>query len=90
MTKLDEAAITSQGQVSIPKRVREKLHVKKGDRIAFFEDEKGRIFLEEVEVPVQLSTEDWKAFLAKVEKEPVTTMRGKKAALAHLDRLKRR
>ena len=90
MTKLAEVAITNQGQVSIPKSVREKLHVQKGSRVAYFEDEKGRIFLEEVETPVQLSAEDWKAFLAKAEKEPVTTFRSKKEALKHLDRLKRK
>ena len=90
MTKLVEASITSQGQVSIPKRVREKLHVKKGDRIVFFEDEKGRIILEEAEHPVEFSADDWRAFLAKVEKEPVTTFKSKKALLDHLDRLKRK
>ena len=43
MVKLADAVITSQGQISIPKRVREKLHAKKGDKIAFYEDEKGHL-----------------------------------------------
>lgn len=90
MTKLDEAAITSQGQVSIPKRVREKLHVKKGDRIAFFEDEKGRIYLQEIETPLDFTPDDWADFLDKVEKEPVTRLHGKKEALKHLDKLKKK
>ena len=80
MTPLDQATITSQGQISIPRKVREKLHLKKGDKVAFFEDEKGRILLQEVETPAALSAEDWKAFLDKVEKEPVTTMKGRKEA----------
>ena len=90
MIKLGESIITSQGRVSIPKKVRERLHVQKGDKIALFEDEKGRIVLQEAETPVALSAEDWKAFLAKVEKEPVTTVKGVKAALKHLDRLKKK
>ena len=90
MTQLDQATITSQGQISIPKQVREKLHLKKGDKVAFFEDEKGRIVLQEVETPAALSAEDWAAFLAKVEKEPVTTVKGVRAALKHLDRLKKK
>ncbi len=90
MTKIDEAAITSQGQVSIPKKVREKLHVKKGDRIAFCEDEKGRIYLQEIETPLDFTANDWAAFLDKVEKEPVTRVYGKKEALKHLDKLKKK
>ena len=91
MTKLGEASLTSQGQASIPKVVQEKLHIQKGeDRIVFFEDEKGRVIVEGVEIPVALSAEDWKAFLAKVEKEPVTTFKSKKELLEHLDRLKRK
>ncbi len=87
MTKLDESTITSQGQVSIPKKIREKLHLKKGDKIAFFEDEKGRIFLKEAEMPIDFSTEEWKIFLSKTQKERVTKVNGKEAALKHLDRL---
>ena len=90
MTKLDESTITSQGQISIPKKVRQKLHLAKGDKIAFFEDEKGRILLREVETPVELSAEDWKAFLEKAGKEPVTRVKGKPGALKHLDRIAKR
>ncbi len=87
MTKWGEATITSQGQISIPKRVREKLHVKKGDKIAFYEDEKGRVLVKEVESPVSFSAQDWEAFLEKADKEPATRVRGKTEALKHLDRL---
>ena len=87
MTKLDESTITSQGQISIPKKVREKLHVQKGDKIAFFEDEKGRILVKEVETPMPFSAGDWEAFLDKAAKEPVTRVRGKSGALRHLNKL---
>ena len=87
MTKLEESTITSQGQVSIPKRVRELLHVQKGDKIAFYKDDKGRIIVGDVETPVPFSAEDWKTFLDKAEKEPVTRVKGRSDALKHLDKL---
>ena len=31
-----EAAVTSKGQITIPKAIREHLHVKAGDRVKFF------------------------------------------------------
>jgi len=85
--KIDEAKITSQGQVSVPKKVREKLHIQRGDRIVFLEDGIGRIIIEHAEEPVELTEEEWEEFLAKAEKEPVTRVRGKQEALRHLDRL---
>ena len=85
--KIDEAKITSQGQVSIPVKVREKLHIQRGDRVVFLEDGVGRIIIEQVEAPIELTEEGWKEFLAKSEKEPVTRVRGKEEALRHLDKL---
>jgi antitoxin PrlF len=90
MTKLDESTITSQGQVSLPKKVREKLHLKKGDKVGFFEDEEGRVYVQEVETPVPFSAADWEAFLDKANKEPVTRFEGKAAALKHLRKLRGR
>ena len=90
MTKLDESTITSQGQISLPKKVRERLHVQKGDKVAFYADEKGRIVVQEVETPVPFSASDWEAFLAKAEKEPVTRVKGKAEALKHLDKLSKK
>ena len=87
MVKLDEAKITSQGQVSIPRKVRERMHLHKGAKIVFLEDEKGRIFIEESEAPIEFTQEEWEGFLARTQKEPVTRVHGKRAALRHLDRL---
>ncbi len=87
MTKLDESTITSQGQISLPKKVRERLHVQKGDKVAFFEDEKGRILVQEVEIPVPFSAKDWESFLEKAGSEPVTRVKGKVEAMKHLDKL---
>lgn len=87
MTKRGEATITGQGQVSIPVKVRQKLHLKKGDKIMFLEDEEGQIFLKEVESPVELSERDWEEFLSRTKKEPITKLKGKDAALHHLDKI---
>jgi antitoxin PrlF len=40
-----EAAITSKGQVTIPKVIREYLHVKPGDRVKFFMHPDGTVVL---------------------------------------------
>jgi AbrB family looped-hinge helix DNA binding protein len=90
MIKLDESTITSQGQVSLPKKVREKLHVQKGDKVGFFEDESGRIFVQELETPLPFSKADWEAFLDKVNREPVTRVDGKDAAIKHLQKLRKK
>ena len=87
MTKLDEAKITSQGQVSIPKKIRERLKLHTGDKILFCEDEKGRIYIQETEIPVDFTPDLWAEFLAKTQKEPITQVHGKKAALQHLHKL---
>ena len=90
MVRLDEAKVTSQGQVSIPKKVREKLHLHMGDRIVFLEDGVGHIIIQEAERPFDLTPEEWDEFLIKTKKERVTRLKGKAAALRHLDRLSRK
>jgi antitoxin PrlF len=40
-----ESAITSKGQITIPKAIREHLHVKPGDRVKFFVHPDGTVFL---------------------------------------------
>ena len=87
MTKLDAATVTRQGQISIPKKIREKLGLQAGDKVVFFEDERGQIVIQEAEAPIEFSREQWTQFLAKTEKEPVTKVKGKTEALQHLNRL---
>ena len=41
-----KSTLTSKGQVTIPKEVRERLALKEGDCIVFRFDEKGRLILE--------------------------------------------
>ena len=87
MVKLYEATITRQGQISIPKKIRNKLHLQPGAKIAFLEDEKGQIVIQEVEPAFELTRSQWDEFLAKAQKETVTRVKGKTQALGHLDRL---
>lgn len=39
-------AVTSKGQVTIPKRIRDRLGIKAGTKVAFKVDENGRAFIE--------------------------------------------
>lgn len=87
MVKLDEATLTKQGQVSVPKKVRQKLGLETGDKVVFLEDEEGHILIQEAEVPIEFSRNEWEEFLERCQKEPVTRVRGKKAAMNHLGRL---
>ena len=90
MTRLDESTITRQGQISIPKKVREKLHLQAGDKVVFLEDEKGQVVIQGAEVPIEFTRAQWEEFLRKTEKEPVTRFRGKAEFLKHLDQLKKK
>lgn len=45
MIQLGEVRLMEQGKINIPKKVREKLNLQKGDKILFLEDEKGKIVL---------------------------------------------
>ncbi|HZP21801.1 MAG TPA: AbrB/MazE/SpoVT family DNA-binding domain-containing protein [Terriglobales bacterium] len=40
-----ESTITIKGQITIPKAIRERLHVKAGDRVKFFVHPNGTVFL---------------------------------------------
>ncbi|MBD3193316.1 MAG: AbrB/MazE/SpoVT family DNA-binding domain-containing protein [Candidatus Heimdallarchaeota archaeon] len=39
------AKITSKGQITIPKEVRESMNLERGDYLVFLEDEEGLIYL---------------------------------------------
>ena len=87
MVKLADATMTSQGQISIPKKIRERLHLQKGAKIVFLEDEKGNVIIQETQAPVEFTQEEWRKFLSKTESEPVTRVKNRKEARAHLDTL---
>jgi AbrB family looped-hinge helix DNA binding protein len=87
MVKLADATITSQGQVSIPKKVRERLKLHKGSRIDFLDDGKGHVYIQEAETQVEFTPEEWARFLAKAQSEPVTQVKSRSAALKHINKL---
>ena len=39
------ATVTSKGQITIPKKIRDSCKLHSGDRVEFFEDEEGQVFL---------------------------------------------
>jgi len=42
---MEVARVTSKGQITIPRDIREKMNIKRGDKIIFFEDN-GKYFLQ--------------------------------------------
>ena len=47
-----QATITSKGQVTVPKAIREQLHLRPGDKLDFLLDEGGALRVEPVTEPV--------------------------------------
>jgi antitoxin PrlF len=56
---MSTAIITSKGQTTIPKDVRERLNLKRGDRLDFVFDEHGKLRV----VPLNVSLDDLKSIL---------------------------
>jgi AbrB family looped-hinge helix DNA binding protein len=87
MVRIAEATVSSRGQVSIPKRVRDRLNLKKGSRIVFLEDERANVFSQEAGTAVDFTAKDWHQFLSKTAAVPITRVKTRKDALRHLDNL---
>lgn len=49
-----QTTMTSKGQVTVPKAIREQLHLRPGDKLNFLLDEDGRLRVEPVTAPVTL------------------------------------
>jgi AbrB family looped-hinge helix DNA binding protein len=62
------AIVTSEGQTTIPKEIRELLGLQSGDRIDFIIEADGRIYLQ----PVKVDVETLKGILHKPDTEPVS------------------
>jgi AbrB family looped-hinge helix DNA binding protein len=42
---MEVSRVTSKGQITIPKAIRERLNLEEGDKVAFIEDESGKIVI---------------------------------------------
>ena len=62
-----EATITSKGQITLPKDLREQLHLATGDRVIFLMEEDGSVHL----IPKHASLKDLKGVVPKPE-QPVS------------------
>jgi len=80
------ATVTSKGQITIPKPIRERLRLKAGDQIDFVTDEAGRVVLE----PGSSELTDLRGMLRREGRPPVS-LAGMDAAIArHVTRKERR
>lgn len=72
------AKVTSKGQVTLPKEVRERFGLKPGDEVEFFEDEHGAIRVRRRQDPQRF--ERWRGYLKHLAgqdpDEMVREMRG--------------
>jgi len=64
---MSTATLTSKGQTTVPKKIREHLRLRPGDRIQFLIDEDGRVVL----LPASLNAADLAGILP-VPKRPVS------------------
>lgn len=62
------ATLTSKGQTTIPKEVRDHLHVSPGDKLDFLIDEEGRVVLR----PATLDVRQLKGMLKRKRVKPVS------------------
>ncbi len=69
------STITSKGQITIPKEIREHLHIQAGDKIDFILDESGRVVFK----PATVDVTELKGMLERKGKKPVSVQQMKKA-----------
>ncbi len=80
------ATVTSKGQVTIPKPIRERLKVKAGDQIDFVTDETGRVVLEAGSSELT----DLRGMLRREGRPPVSLAKMDAAIARHVTRKERR
>lgn len=65
---MSTATITSKGQTTIPKQIRELLNLHPGDRIDFIVEKSGRVYVQ----PVNIDVEELSGILHKPGRVPVS------------------
>jgi AbrB family looped-hinge helix DNA binding protein len=62
------ATVTSKGQITLPKEVRERLHLESGDRVNFVVEPDGRVLLQ----PATVRVTELKGLLQRKGQKPVS------------------
>lgn len=65
---MEQAKVTSKGQITIPKKIREKLNINPGDKVKFVTDESGGVKLITQKKPI----EELKGILHRPGQKPKT------------------
>ena len=73
------STISSKGQITIPKEIREHLHIQTGDKIDFILDETGKVIFR----PATLDIAELKGVLKRENVKPFSVQDMKKAIKEH-------
>jgi len=65
---MSRSTLTSKGQITIPKDVREALHLEPGDRLDFMIQDDGRVLFQ----PATVKAQELKGILQRKGRRPVT------------------
>ena len=71
------ATVTSKGQVTVPKPIRDRLKLHAGDRLDFVLEEEGKVILRKASSPIQ----ELEGILHRVYRKPVSLEGMKKTVL---------
>ena len=62
------ATVTSKGQVTVPKTIRDRLRLHAGDRLDFVLQEEGKVILRKASIPIQ----ELEGILHRADRKPVS------------------
>ncbi len=62
------ATVTSKGQVTVPKPIRDRLNLHAGDRLDFVLEEEGKVILRKASIPIQ----ELEGILYRADRKPVS------------------
>ncbi len=62
------ATVTSKGQVTVPKPIRDRLKLHAGDRLDFVLEEEGKVILRKASIPIQ----ELEGILHRADRKPVS------------------
>jgi len=62
------ATVTSKGQVTVPKPIRDRLNLHAGDRLDFVLEEEGKVILRKASIPIQ----ELEGILHRADRKPVS------------------